>query len=70
MHCFVIELGRFIPVKSMRDQIKENCHAEDVGPDVDGLIVEHEKTFQKFPIAVKVDPETSLNVDVVHHEGL
>jgi hypothetical protein len=53
----------------MRNQIKEYDHSNNMGPDVDGLIVEHEKTFQKFPIAVKVDPETSLNVNVVHHEG-
>ena len=53
----------------MCDQIKENCHSENVSPDVNGLIVEHEKTFKKFPITVKVDSKASLDVNVVHHEG-
>lgn len=69
MHCFVIELRRLIPVESMLDQIKENSHAQNVGPNINSLIVKHEKTFQKFPIAIKIYSKPSLDVNVVHHEG-
>ena len=51
-------------------QRQKHDHACDVRPDIDGLVVAGEKTFEKTAACVVVDAVAARDVLVVFHEGL
>jgi len=54
--------------ESVRNQVHKDDAANNMRPNINGLIMEHKQALQQLAIAIKVDSVASLDVLIVSHE--
>lgn len=53
-HNLVVEIDWLISIESMGQNVKEEKHAQEMGPNIYRFVVEPKQAFEQFPVAIEI----------------